>query len=140
MSRKGREYAEQCADWLMVNSPGITKAYGTREALAGRFSAEGEILAGIARVIESNDKMIRKLKAREKRVSAAAAELTEMYSRAREIDDMALAKAEAYSAGSSHLIPFEPSEYEIARKADGMISRQLSKMNSANGHGSNNDS
>ena len=108
MSKRGREMAARCADWVQAHS-GITKAYGTRDELIESFSVHGEFLAAVEkekrRVIRANATL---LTASEKALAALQ--------RANAVDDKALATAESYAG--------VPAQTDIERRARDMIRRE----------------
>jgi hypothetical protein len=141
VSKRGRELAERLAD-LELSSRGITKAAGaglvSRDDLVSLYRpvAEGAAFAEktLRKVIRDKEAQI----ARERDLNASMAEVLEH-------DRRAFAAMEVFSrppplpqVKPGTTAPFVPDEWEIKRRADGMVQRQVQKMNGFNqatGHG-----
>lgn len=108
MSKSGRRFAERMADIAIAHSPSLQKAYGGRDALIEQFAGHGEILASVERLLARNEKVLRGLRRAEAHSNALAEKASEVFSRALEVDALALTVADNATYGGSRLVPFNP--------------------------------
>lgn len=121
MSRKGKQYAADMADLVLLHSPALNKTAGMRTSLISEFAGHGEVLASIEKLLARNQRLLDELKASQARSDAIAEKAATALSRALEIDAMAYSAAEGTTHGGSRLVPFE--------------ARQIHSVNGSNGNG-----
>jgi hypothetical protein len=128
--------ASQMADWVQSNTT-VGKAYGSRAELVKSLATFGEFAAAVQRqqrrVIKGNDKLLR----RAKQQDAYSKRALEMFQRAQDADTRALGKLTSWADGKSTTEAFEPAEWEITRRAESVVQREMKRIN---GHGGNNNS
>ena len=109
MSRRGRELAGRMADSCLRNA-GVRKSGGYRDSLIGFFLPAGDMIAGMEKQL---DVQAGKLAAVEAGLSAVEANVS--------------------GNGNRSFRDFRLSDFELKRKADAIVSRQLGRMG-VNGH------
>jgi hypothetical protein len=135
VSKRGRELAERLAD-LEMSSRGITKAAGaglvSRDDLVSLYRpvAEGAAFAEktLRKVIRDKEAQI----ARERELNASMAEVLEHDRRAFAAMEVFFRPPPLPQVKPGTLADYTPDEFEIRRRADGMVERQMRVMN---GHG-----
>jgi hypothetical protein len=112
MSKQGEKLAQKMASRIMRESGVINKSYGGRQEVASMISPVAEAIVMLREQVKRYDK------ATEKLLAAQGERLTEIGGRWQE-------------AGRG-FTDFVPSEFELRKRADGMVQRSMRTMN---GHG-----